>query len=118
MIEELESIATGRQKSLFQEDLDRHWEGLRAAFQSRRIAIIGAAGSVGSAVVKQILKHGPAAIAFLDLSENNLTELVRDLRSTEGCDLPRDFTSLPIGLGSVECTRYFRETAPFDVIFN
>jgi FlaA1/EpsC-like NDP-sugar epimerase len=118
MMEELESIATRREQSLFMEDLDRHRDTLRATYENRRVAIIGAAGSVGSAVAKQVLQFGPAAITLLDLSENNLTELVRDLRSTDGCRIPTDFAFLPIGLGSVECTRYFREVRPFDVVFN
>ena len=118
MIEDLESIATGRHRSLFQDDLEAHRQELKAVYASKRVAIIGAAGSVGSAVTKQILQHAPAAVALLDLSENNLTEVVRDLRSTEGCMLPAEFSSIPIGLGSVECSRYFKETAAFDVVFN
>ena len=117
-VEELEFLATGRRTSMFQPDLDRHAAALRDAFRGRRVAVVGAAGSVGSAVVKQLLHCDPGAVSLLDLNENNLTELVRDLRSTPSCRIPADFTSLPIALGSVEFTRYFRETAPFDVVFN
>jgi FlaA1/EpsC-like NDP-sugar epimerase len=118
MVEELEFLATGRRTSMFQPDVDRHAAAVREALRGRRVAVIGAAGSVGSAVVKQVVRCEPGALALLDVSENNLTELVRDLRSTVGCRVPRDFTSLPIALGSVEFARFFRETAPFDVVFN
>ena len=118
MLQESEYLATGRRTSLLLEDLSRRERDLRARFSGQRLAIIGAAGSVGAAVVKQVLSYDPGAVSIVDLSENNLTELVRDLRSTPGCRVPRDFAALPIALGSVECARYFRETPAFDYIFN
>jgi len=118
VVEELEFLATRRRGSMFQPELDRSAVALRDAFRGRRVAVVGAAGSVGSAVVKQLVKCDPAALAVLDQSENNLTELVRDLRSTAGCRVPAEFASLPIALGSLEFARYFRESAPFDVVFN
>ena len=113
-----EHIATGRAESLFAGDLHASNSALRNAFEGRRIAIVGAAGSIGSAVVKVLLRFDPGALTLIDLSENNLVELVRDLRSTDGLRLPAEFATLPIGLGSVEFGRYFAETRPFDYFLN
>jgi nucleoside-diphosphate-sugar epimerase len=113
-----EHIITGRTESLFAEDIRANAGALREALGGKRIAVVGAAGSIGSAVTKTLLRFAPGALALIDLSENNLVELVRDLRSTDGLRLPAEFATLPIGLGSVEFGRYFAETKPFDYFLN
>ena len=113
-----EPIVTGRKESLFAADLQANHAALGAAFEGRRVAIVGAAGSIGSAVVKVLLRFSPGALTLIDLSENNLVELVRDLRSTDGLQLPKDFATLPIGMGSVEFGRYFAESPAFDYFLN
>jgi FlaA1/EpsC-like NDP-sugar epimerase len=118
MISQYEQLATGRSSSLFDEDVDANTAALKENVGGKRIAVIGAAGSIGGSVVRNILRFNPRAIVLIDLSENNLVELVRDLRSREDVIVPEDFATLPIGLGSVECTRFFRETKPFDYILN
>ncbi len=118
MLADFEHLATGRMHSAFAEDMEDHRSVLDDKIRGSRVAIIGAAGSIGFSVVKNILQFGPAGIALIDLSENNLVEVVRELRSSEHIPVPEDFAALPIGLGSVECTRFFQETAPFDYILN
>ena len=113
-----EHIITGRTESLFAEDIRANQDALNEALSGRRIAVVGAAGSIGSAVVKTLLRFAPGALVLIDLSENNLVELVRDLRSTGGLRLPAEFATLPIGLGSVEFARYFAESKPFDYFLN
>jgi nucleoside-diphosphate-sugar epimerase len=114
---DLEQQITGRAVSLFQEDFEQHLPLLREAFGRSRIAVIGAAGSVGGAVTKELVRLRPRGLALLDINENNLVEVVRDLRaSTE--PVPEDFVALPIGMGSIECERFFSEARPFDYFFN
>jgi FlaA1/EpsC-like NDP-sugar epimerase len=113
-----EHLITGRTESLFAEDVRANEDALREALGGKRIAVVGAAGSIGSAVTKTLLRFVPAALTLIDLSENNLVELVRDLRSTDGLRLPAEFATLPIGMGSVEFDRYFAETKPFDYFLN
>lgn len=113
-----EPIVTGRTVSLFADDLRRYAAGLLERISGSRVAVIGAAGSIGSSVAKTILRYKPAAVSLIDLNENNLVEIVRDLRSSEGIALPDEFATLPIGLGTVECDRYFRESKPFDYLLN
>ena len=118
MLGEMERLATGREESIFASDLAARASEIRSRLEDSRIAVIGAAGSIGAAVVKQILRHSPRALALFDLSENNLVELVRDLRSSVGVAVPGDFTAMPIGLGSIEFDQYFRESTPFQYVFN
>lgn len=113
-----EYLVTGRTESLFAEDIQENKSQLLEAIRGSRIAVVGAAGSIGSAVVKNLLRFHPAALSLIDLSENNLVELVRDLRSTTGLRMPDEFLTLPIGMGSLEFSRYFNETDPFDYFFN
>jgi len=113
-----EQIVTGRLASFFSEDLQGNAECMLDSISGSRVAVIGAAGSIGSSVVKTVLRFKPAAISLIDLSENNLVEVVRDLRSSESIELPDEFSTLPIGLGSVEFDRYFQETKPFDYLLN
>lgn len=118
MIEDYEHLATGRDRSLFSGDMKRHDPELRRAIENRRIAVVGAAGSIGSALAKRFVDYNPRHLALIDLSENNLVELVRDLRSSPGLQLPEKLSTLSIGLGSPEFTRYFADTEPFDFVFN
>jgi len=113
-----EQIVTGRSASFFSGDLQANATSMHASISGSRVAIIGAAGSIGSSVVKSVLRFKPAAICLIDLSENNLVEVVRDLRSTDGIELPVEFSTLPIGLGTVEFDRFFQDTRPFDYLLN
>ena len=118
MITDYERLATGRGTSLFATDLSNCADTLRERLGGARVAVVGAAGSIGSAVVKILTEHNLAALVLFDLSENNLVELVRDLRSIDGLRLPEGFATLPIGMGSVEFARCFAEQAPFDYFLN
>ncbi len=113
-----EYIATGREESGFKADIEQKSEILKDRIGGSRIAIVGAAGSIGSSVVKTLLRFKPSGMVLIDLSENNLVELVRELRSTQNVTVPGDFSTLPIGMGSIEFNRYFVEQPQFDYFFN
>ena len=74
----------GRNHPLFAADMNLHAKELSAAIESSSFLVIGAAGSIGQAVSKEIFKRNPKVLHCVDLSENNLVELVRDLRSSIG----------------------------------
>ncbi len=118
MNSDYEQIITGRKFSLFADDIQNNEYELLSKVKKSRIAIIGAAGSIGGSVVKTLLKYKPKEIILIDLSENNLVELIRDLRSSKSIKLPEKITSMPIGLGSVEFNRFFKENNQFDYILN
>lgn len=113
-----EKIITSREESLFNDDMRAGEKNLVEVLGRSRIAVVGAAGSIGAAVVRTLLRFRPAALSLVDLSENNLVELVRDLRSTSDLCIPAEFATLPIGIGSVEFARYFADEKPFDFFLN
>jgi FlaA1/EpsC-like NDP-sugar epimerase len=84
----------------------------------KRILVIGGAGSIGAATVKELVRFGPESLHVVDLNENNLAELVRDLRS--GCQkfIVPDFRALPVDFGSPIMQRYLIEQPSFDIVLN
>lgn len=74
----------GRQTPLFQEDILKHEQELSDKVSDSRFLVIGGAGSIGSAVVKEIFRRDPKLLHVVDISENNMVELVRDIRSSLG----------------------------------
>jgi FlaA1/EpsC-like NDP-sugar epimerase len=74
----------GRTDPLFVEDLHRHGRAIDDAVAGARFLVVGGAGSIGGAVVRELFRRSPAALHVVDNSENNLAELVRDLRSSLG----------------------------------
>ena len=109
---------TGRPQSLFAADLDAHAAQLREEIAGRKVCVIGGAGSIGSAFIKEILRFGPASLVVVDLSENGLAELTRDLRSTEGLDVPADYRTYTLDFASPIFTRIFLEEGGFDIVAN
>ncbi|WP_145422470.1 UDP-N-acetylglucosamine 4,6-dehydratase [Planctomycetes bacterium K23_9] len=74
----------GRAVPLFVEDLQKHGDALSEHIAQSRFLVVGGAGSIGGAVVRQLFANNPRALHVIDTSENNLAELVRDLRSSIG----------------------------------
>jgi len=72
------------------------------------ILVIGGAGTIGSSYIKQILKFKPSKIIVVDINENGLTELTRDLRSSNLIDYNPEYITYPVNLLS----------DTFDKIFN
>ncbi|MGR5127594.1 UDP-N-acetylglucosamine 4,6-dehydratase [Photobacterium swingsii] len=91
----------GRSAPLFCSDLHSHQQALAAEVSRSRFLVLGGAGSIGQAVVKEIFKRQPKALHVVDLSENNLVELVRDIRSSFGY-INGDFQTFALDIGSVE----------------
>ncbi len=106
-----------RSGSLFQKDLDGHYALLRDALAGARLLVIGAAGSIGSAFVKEAVRWSLGGLRLIDPSENNLVELVRDLRAS-GLELPLDFATSAIALGSVEFDHFLAAQGSFDYVVN
>ena len=74
----------GRERPLFDADVLGHSQQLSALVAGSRFLVIGGAGSIGQAVTREIFKRGPKVLHVVDISENNMVELVRDIRSTLG----------------------------------
>jgi FlaA1/EpsC-like NDP-sugar epimerase len=114
---ELVTLMTGRDRSIFVADFERHQGALKEACASARILVIGASGSIGSAVVKLLATVRPRALVLVDLNENTLADLVRVLRS--GCgELSQDFATSVVAFGSPAFSRFLAVSGPFQIIFN
>ena len=74
----------GRTEPLFKSDIQKHNKLLTSIVRKSRFLVLGGAGSIGQSVVKELFKRNPKKLHVVDISENNLVELVRDLRSTYG----------------------------------
>ncbi|MDA7591701.1 UDP-N-acetylglucosamine 4,6-dehydratase [Pseudomonadales bacterium] len=107
----------GRDQELFSRDFSSVEETLLKIVASSRFLVIGGAGSIGQAVSKEIFKRDPLALHVVDISENNMVELVRDLRSTEGYG-SGDFRTFAVDCGSVEFEALMVGEGPYDYVFN
>ncbi len=91
----------GRSKNLFEEDIQKNQNEIEKLVSESRFLVVGGAGSIGQAVVKEIFKRNPKLIHIVDISENNLVELVRDLRSSIGY-IEGIFSTFALDCGSRE----------------
>ena len=96
---QLASIATRRRGELFHADIETHRAALQEKIGGKAILVIGGAGSIGSNTIKEIARFKPGKLHIVDQNENNLAELVRDLRNTD-LDPSVALRALPIDFGS------------------
>ena len=107
----------GRENDLFNEDIRELEEILFPIISSGNFLVIGGAGSIGQAVTKEIFKRDPLKLHVVDISENNMVELVRDVRSTIGY-IKGDFKTFAIDCGGPEFEALIANEGPYDYIFN
>lgn len=107
----------GRSEALFYQDIFALEAQLQARVGSARFLVIGGAGSIGQAVTKEIFKRKPLKLHVVDISENNLTELVRDIRSSFGY-INGDFQTFALDVGSLEYEAFFQADGEYDYVLN
>ena len=107
----------GRDTELFGDDIANQRILVQKIVTNSRFLIIGGAGSIGQAVSKEIFKRDPKSLHVVDISENNMVELVRDIRSTEGYG-SGDFKTFSIDCGSIEFESLISTEGPYDYVFN
>ena len=107
----------GRDSELFSSDIVSHEDALKIIIQKSRFLIIGGAGTIGQSVTREIFKRDPKILHVVDISENNMVELVRDLRSTEGYG-SGEFKTFAIDCGSLEFEALVNDQGPYDFVFN
>ena len=107
----------GRTRPLFADDIARHDAELRERVADSRFLVIGGAGSIGQAVTREIFRRNPKQLHVVDISENNMVELVRDLRSTLGY-IDGDFETFSIDCGSSEFEALMAAGDGYDYVFN
>ncbi len=107
----------GREKELFTDDIRNHKEKLEKIVSNSRFLVIGGAGSIGQAVTKEIFKRNPKKLHVVDISENNMVELVRDIRSSFGY-IDGDFKTFALDVGSVEYDAFIEADGAYDYVLN
>lgn len=107
----------GRSQPLFANDLTGYEAELQRNVSTSRFLVIGGAGSIGQAVTKEIFKRNPKKLHVVDISENNLVELVRDIRSSFGY-INGDFQTFALDIGSIEYDAFFKADGAYDYVLN
>ncbi len=109
---------TERDRSLFADDISDNKDALKREIEGKKVLVIGGAGSIGSSFIRAILPFHPAKLTVVDLNENGLAELTRDLRSAEGMYVPDDYVTYTLDFDSPIFRRVFREAGGFDIVAN
>lgn len=104
--------------SLLAADLEKFNNELHNRIDGRSVLVIGGAGTIGSSYIRAILKFNIKRLYVVDINENGLTELVRDLRSTLGYNIPADFKTYPINFGDPVFEKMLVNEGPFEIIAN
>lgn len=106
-----------RKELLFTEDISNLDSTFKDLLKGSKVLVIGGAGSIGQATSKEIFKREPSALHIVDISENNMVELVRDIRSTLGYS-ESDFRTFAIDSASKEFDALVNIEGPYDYVFN
>lgn len=109
---------TFRQESMFLADIEANRERLSQEIQGKSVCVIGGAGSIGSSFIKAVLPFKPSKLIVIDLNENGLAELTRDLRSTYGMYIPDEYRAYTLNFADPIFERIFREEKGFDIVAN
>lgn len=107
----------GRTDALFTQDIENQEVELSRIVSESRFLVLGGAGSIGQAVTKEIFKRNPKKLHVVDISENNMVELVRDIRSSFGY-IDGDFHTFALDIGSLEYDAFIKADGKFDYVLN
>jgi len=109
---------THRPSSMFEADIQANATRLTQEIEGKSVCVIGGAGSIGSSFIKAVLRFKPGKLVVIDLNENGLAELTRDIRSTEGLFVPQEYRAYTLKFADPIFTRIFREEKGFDIVAN
>lgn len=109
---------TSRITSMFAPDIEANKEQLSQEIEGKSLLVIGGAGSIGSSYIRAMLGFKPSKLVVIDLNENGLAELTRDLRSTYGMNIPAEYRTYTLNFADPIFERIFREEKGFDIVAN
>ena len=109
---------TFRPESMFKADIEANKEQLTQEIEGKSVCVIGGAGSIGSSFIKAVLRFRPGKLVVVDLNENGLAELTRDIRSTDGLFVPQDYRAYTLNFADPIFARIFREEKGFEIVAN
>ncbi len=114
----ISEYVTKRLNSMFLPDIESNKDLLSEKITGKSVLVIGGAGSIGSSFIKAILPFKPGSLVVVDINENALAELTRDLRSTNGMFVPEDYVPYPMDFASPVFEKMFRSRKGFDIVGN
>ena len=114
----ISEYVTKRPVSMFYDDIQNNKEELTRKIKDKTVLVIGGAGSIGSSYIKAILPFKPQTLVVVDINENGLAELTRDLRSTRGMFVPEDYIPYPMDFASATFEKMFRARGGCDIVAN
>lgn len=116
----IDDYVTRRTESIFEQDLQAHRAELKREIRGSKVLVIGGAGSIGSAFIKCLLPYRPGALFVVDINENGLTELTRDLRSTspEELTIPDIYRTYAFDFGGRIFSDFLENEGGFDIVAN
>ncbi|WP_461634095.1 polysaccharide biosynthesis protein [Labilibaculum euxinus] len=109
---------TKRNQSMFFDDIKANEPELRKEIENRSVLVIGGAGTIGSSFIRALLPFQPKSLTVVDINENGLTELTRDLRSTKGMFVPSEFVTYPMSYADSVFRKMFISRSGFDIVAN
>ena len=109
---------TKRNSSMFYTDINCNKKELKSKIEGKSILVIGGAGSIGSSFIKAVLPFKPKSLVVVDINENALAELTRDLRSTKGMFVPDNYVPYPMDFASPVFEKMFIKRDGFDIVAN
>ncbi|WP_116127823.1 polysaccharide biosynthesis protein [Lewinella sp. IMCC34183] len=114
----INTYVTEREESLFTADLATYHDQLAREIDGKSALVIGGAGTIGSSFIRALLRFRPARLYVIDINENGLTELTRDLRSAADLNVPDDYKPYPINFGDPVFAKIMQNEGPFDIVAN
>lgn len=114
----IKKYITKRDESLLKNDFQKYDVEMQRRINRKSVLVIGGAGTIGSSYIKAILKFNIVKLVVVDINENGLTELVRDLRSSGEYNIPEEFITYPVNFGDAVFEKLFRHHGPFQVVAN
>ena len=103
---------------MFLPDIEKNKDILSTKIKNKSVLVIGGAGSIGSSFIKAVLPFRPKTLVVVDINENALAELTRDLRSTRGMFVPEDYIPYPMDFASLLFEKMFINRGGFDIVGN
>ena len=109
---------TNRTISMFENDIKANIVELSQKINDKTVLVIGGAGTIGSSYIHSLLRFKPKSLVVVDINENGLTELTRDLRSSKDLFVPNDYVTYPMSYADPIFYKMFKHRNGFDIIAN
>ncbi|TCP22910.1 polysaccharide biosynthesis protein [Tenacibaculum skagerrakense] len=114
----ISKFVTKRLESMFLDDIENNKTILSERIKDKSVLVIGGAGTIGSSFISALLPFEPKSLVVVDINENGLTELTRDIRSTEKFNVPEDYVTYPMDYAQPVFFKMFKKRRGFDIVAN